>query len=478
MRADSFRAVIRAVPTIGMLLLGAAESRAQANLPPGFTDELVVAGFRYSPNMAWLPDDRILVVEKYDARIRIVVNGVLLPTPVAVLDSVRQTPESGLLGIAIDPGWPARPYVYAHYNHLGGPFIHIARFTAVGDLTFTGNGHFTLDLASRHLLLGYLPDDANIHNGGNVRFGPDGMLYVSLGDDSNPCTSVLKESLQGKILRLDVSNLPDGPGGPPAFADLTPADNPFVNDPSPAARLVWAYGLRNPYSFQIDPPTGQLVIADVGDSKYEEVDLQTAPGQNFGYPSFEGPGNTKIFCPYVEPQTSVPPIYAYDRTQFCCGAAIITSPRYRRMGGPYQFPAEYEGDVFVSDVGEGILRRAHHDGTSWGLADSVAGQPTALNWGINMVGVTDYHVHSDGSLYYLRYAYYFQDGTGVIRRIRYDNTVAVPPARAARIAFAAPVPAPARSRVTLAFTIEATGTRNESAKGSWVWLDSFDVLVR
>jgi glucose/arabinose dehydrogenase len=416
MPAASFRAAIRVIPVIGTLLFVAAESRAQAFLPPGFTDEMVVSGFRYSPSMAWLPDDRILVVEKYDARIRLVVNGVLLPMPIAVIDSVRHTPESGLLGIALDPGWPARPYVYAHYNHVGAPYIHIARYTAVGDLEFTGNGHFTIDPASRHLVLADLPDDQTIHNGGNVRFGPDGMLYVSLGDDSNPCRAVLKEFLQGKILRLDVSNLPPGPGGPPALADITPADNPFVADPSPWARLVWAYGLRNPYSFQVDPPTGHLVIADVGDSHWEEVDLQTTPGQNFGYPSFEGPTNTTIFCPYFEPQTSVPPIYAYDRTQFCCGAAIITSPRYRRMGGTYQFPAEYEGDVFVSDVGEGILRRAHFDGTSWDLADSVAGQPTALNWGIGMVGVTDYYLHPDGSLYYLRYAHYFQDGTGVIRR--------------------------------------------------------------
>jgi glucose/arabinose dehydrogenase len=457
MPSPSFRAVIRAVTAIGMLLLAATDGRAQAFLPPGFTDELVVDGLRYSPSMAYLPDDRILVAEKYDARIRLVVNGVLLPEPVAVIDSVVHTPESGLLGIALDPGWPARPYVYAHYNHLNGPRIHIARYTAVGDLAFTGSGTFTLDPASRHLVLADLPDDIDIHNGGNLRFGPDGMLYVSLGDDSNPCRAVLKEYLQGKILRLDVSGLQPGPGGPPLLADITPADNPFVSDPSPSARLVWAYGLRNPYSFQVDLATGQLVIADVGGATWEEVNLQTAPGQNFGYPSFEGPMNTGIVCPYYEEPTSVPPIYAYDRTQFCCGAAVITSPRYRRMGGPYQFPAEYEGDVFVNDVGEGILRRVHFDGTGWALADSVPGQPTALNWGIEMVGVTDYHLHPDGSLYYLRYAYYFQNLTGVIRRIRYDNTVAVPPSSEPRLTFAPPAPTPARSRVTLAFTSAQTG---------------------
>jgi len=455
---SSLRIAVFALPiALAGLSLHASASGAQALLPPGFTDELVVAGLRYSPSMAYLPDDRILVVEKYDARIRLVVNGVLLPAPIAVIDSVRHTPESGVLGICVDHGWPARPYAYIFYNHSGGQYIRIARYTAVGDVAFTSDGNFTLDLSSRHLVFADLPDNDVIHNGGSLRFGPDGMLYVSLGDDSQHCRAVLKEHLQGKILRVDVAGLPDGPGGPPTLADITPADNPFVSDPSPTARLVWAYGLRNPYSFQVDPPTGQLVIADVGGSFWEEVSLQTEPGQNFGWPSFEGPMNTGLFCPVLEGPTSVPPIYAYDRTQFCCGAAIITSPRYRRMGGPWQFPAEYEGDVFVSDVGEGILRRVHFNGTAWELADSVAGQPNALNWGIEMVGVTDYYLHPDGSLYYLRYARYFQNETGAIRRIRYVSTVGVPPATQPRMAFAPPAPAPARSRVTLAFTSAESG---------------------
>lgn len=460
MSAGAFRSA--AWPSIGialaMLPFIAAAAHAQAILPAGFRDELVVSGLKYSPSMAYLPDDRIVVVEKYDARVRLVVNGVLLPVPIAVIDSVRHTPESGVLGVAVDPDWPAKPYVYLFYNFLGGQHIRIARFTAVGDVAFAGNGEFTLDPASEYFVFADLPDNDVIHNGGGLKFGADGMLYISLGDDSQHCYAVLKDRLQGKILRVDVSGLPAGPGGPPPVADITPPDNPFIADPSPAARLVWAYGLRNPYSFQIDLPTGRLVIADVGGSNWEEVSMQTVPGQNFGWPSFEGPMNTGLFCPVLEGPTSVPPIYAYDRTQFCCGAAIITSMPYRRMGGPYQFPPEYEGDVFVSDVGEGILRRVHFDGASWALADTVPGQPNALNWGIEMVGVTDYHLHPDGSLYYLRYARYFQNETGVIRRIRYDNTVSgAGPWTTPRLTFAPPAPAPARSRVTLGFATSEGG---------------------
>ena len=113
---------------------------------------------------------------------------------------------------------------------------------------------------------GALPDLAAKHNGGTLRFGPDGMLYVGLGDDDSPCRAQDLTKLQGKILRLDVSSLPAGGGPAPRYAMLTPPDNAFVAHADSAARLVWALGLRNPFSFTIDAPTGCLVIGDVGNA--------------------------------------------------------------------------------------------------------------------------------------------------------------------------------------------------------------------
>ncbi len=444
--------------TFATLLAFARAGGAQAILPPGFSDVLITGGLRYSAAMAPLPDLRILVTEKYDARLRLVANGTLVVAPVAVIDSVRQSSESGLLGVAVDPGWPARPYVYLHYNYLGSRSIRIARYAAVGDLAYTGTGAFTLDLTSRFLVLADLPDQYDHHNGGGMRFGPDGMLYVSLGDDGDGCAAVRKDKLQGKILRLDVSQLPGGAGGPPPRANITPADNPFVADTSANARLVWEYGLRNPYSFQIDPPTGDLFIADPGNDTYEEVDHATEPGMNFGWPSYEGPLPTGMSCPLLDTLTAIPPMYAYDRTKFLQGAAVITSPRYRRpAAGAFRFPAEYEGEVFVTDVGEGFLRRLHFNGTSWAIATPVPGQPAPEDWAQNMDGVTDFFIHPDGSLWYLKYAERFANLSGQLRKITCDNSVGVLPHAADELWLAAPYPSPAWSQATLSFSLARAG---------------------
>ena len=450
---------LAALLALACLLPFARAGRAQAILPPGFNDQLIAGGLRYSAAMTLLPDLRLLVTEKYDARLRLVVNGTLLGPAVAVIDSVRQSSESGVLGVAVDPGWPARPYVYLHYNYTGSRSIRIARYTAIGDVAFTGSGAFTLDLASRYIILADLPDQYDHHNGGGVRFGPDGMLYVSLGDDGDGCAAVRKDLLQGKIIRLDISQLPAGAGGPAPLSLITPADNPFVADASPNARRVWTYGVRNPYSFQIDPPTGDLFIADPGNETWEEVDHATQPGMNFGWPSYEGPLPTGASCPYLEPQTATSPMYAYDRTAFFQGAAVITSPRYRRPpSGVFRFPASYDGDVFVTDVGEGFLRRLEWNGTSWAIAAPVPGQPAPDDWGQNMDGVTDFFIHPDGSLWYLKYAERFTNLSGQVRRITYDNSVGVPPAQPeAALSLAAPYPSPATTRVTLSFSIARSG---------------------
>src|SRR5204862_7040858 len=136
----------------------------------------------------------------------------------------------------------------------------ISRYRVTGDLAFTGNGGLTVDPASRYDLVNDIPDRASNHNGGTVRFGTDGMLYVSIGDDGS-CASQDLTSLAGKILRLDVSRLPAGAGGPALRSLVTPSGNPVVSNPDSNAHLVWSDGLRNPFRFHVDRATGGLIVA-------------------------------------------------------------------------------------------------------------------------------------------------------------------------------------------------------------------------
>lgn len=428
----------------------------------------MVFGLHFSVCLAFLPDGRLLVTEHHtSSKVMLVTPGP--PATVSVVgkvDSVRVSGEQGLLGIAVDPRWPAKPYVYVHYAYNGAARIHISRYTVLGDLTGSGNGTLTLDSLSRYHIIVSLPDSTIIHNGGQVHFGPDSMLYISVGDDGRSCGAQARERLMGKILRLDVLDLPPGPGGPPPFAEITPADNPFVAHSDPRAHLVWAFGLRNPYSFTIDPPTGHIVIADVGAGLEEEIDLATSPGINFGWPLYEGfsPG---IQCVNADTMGVSPerPLYSYARGK---GAAIISGGLYRPVpGGESSFPPEYEGSIFLSDVYQGFLRRLVLDGAQWRLADSVAGQPSATDWGRDYDGVTTYTIGPDGALWYAKYAEQYTWVTGEIRRIRWTG----PPAATASNPLGGtrlepPAPLPARNQVRLAWQLDRPGH---------ITLEAFDV---
>jgi len=248
-----------------------ARAFTPTTLPTNFSDEPVVGGLDWPVCMAFLPDGRILVIEKNTARVRQVIGNAISSTdPVLVVPNVQGAgSEQGLLGIAVDPGWPARPYVYLQYTSTLDPHIRISRFTVSGDLSFTGNGALTADPASRYDVISDIVDNYVFHNGGGLRFGTDGMLYSALGEDLEACYAQLLTTLYGKILRLDVSGLPPGPGGPPPYSAITPPGNPFATHPDIRAHLIWAYGVRNPYSFDVDPSNGDLMIADVGEVKQE-----------------------------------------------------------------------------------------------------------------------------------------------------------------------------------------------------------------
>lgn len=212
---------------------------------------------------------RLFIIEKYGA-IRIFENGQLLDQPFINIDDRVDdgSNEMGLLGLAFHPNYEQNGYFYVNYTGEGGA-TRISRFTASGN---------TADPNSEQVMLVIEQPFPN-HNGGAVAFGPDGYLYLGLGDGGaagDPQKHGQNTStLLGAILRIDVNN-----GDPYAI----PADNPFGNE-------IWAYGLRNPWRMSFDSLTGDLWIGDVGQGNWEEIDFLPAGspgGANFGWSIMEG----------------------------------------------------------------------------------------------------------------------------------------------------------------------------------------------
>jgi len=402
---------------IGLQIPGPLQA---ATVPTDFSDQSVKSGFSQPVGFAFLPDGRALVIEQVTAQIRLVVNGSFGTTdPLVTVPSVNTSGnERGLLGIDVDAGWPARPYIYIYYSHSGTSTNYLSMYEATGDLSDPNSGNLQIIPGSLYHLLTDIPDNAYNHNGGTVRVGIDDMLYVSIGDDANQCTAQELSDLRGMVLRLDVSSMPGGGSGPPAKSAITPADNPFTSlDPN--TRLVYCYGLRNPFRFNIDAVTGDLFIADVGLVDYEEVNQSTG-GENFGWPFREGPMlRTPGGC--SEPggpggTTYDSPIAYYDRSGFT--ASIVSGGLYRPVSWPADdsFPPEYEGDCFYVEYYQGWMRRLTWDGAQWVQAAPVAGQPSANNWATGLTYGSDFQVGPDGALWYILQ---FGGSGGELRRIAY-----------------------------------------------------------
>jgi glucose/arabinose dehydrogenase len=386
---------------------------ALAAVPTDFVEQLIASGLDSPVGMAFLPDGRALVVEQVTANIEQLSNGGA--TVLTTVPDVDGQVERGLLGIAVDPAWPSRPYLYVYLSHGPSASIHIARFTVGGDLANTGSGLLSIDPSQRFEVLAGIPDNYPHHNGGTLRFGTDGKLYLSLGDDGGECLAQDPTSLRGAILRFDVSGLPSGPGGPPSRASLVPADNPYAGAVNVDQRLVWANGFRNPFRFTVDRQTGQLFVGDVGQDTWEEVDLLVSGGANCGWPWMEGD------APFTSCSESAPPllapihVYPHDGMT----SAIIGGPLYRRVGAQ-PFPQEYNGSYFYCDYYAGNLTRLVSSSGSWAIAPAVPGQPTSDAWGTGFDFVSDFQVAPDGAIWCCH------QGSGEITRIVYTGLLGVP----------------------------------------------------
>jgi glucose/arabinose dehydrogenase len=456
---------------VALLLISCfpASSPAQV-VPTRFRDELVVGGLDVPVAMEFLPDGRLLVAEQLSARVRLIVNGAVSTTnPVFTVPNVITGGEQGLLGLAIDPQFPQRPYLYTHQTDAGG-FVRLSRWKLAGDLAFTGDGHLTVDPATRRDLIANAPNNASNHNGGTMHFGPGGYLFVSLGEDAAACAAQDVVTLRGKILRIDVRKLPDGPGSS-WRAQIAPDDNPFAASPDSNAKLVYANGLRNPFRFQVDAVGQRLVIGDVGQFLYEELDLLDATadpgviptdgrgiaGANFGWPWLEGDSPYDV-CAGLQP-ASVAPVAVFDRSALV-SASLVSAGAYRSSTpDTTRWPVEYHGNLFYSEYYGGTLTRLVPQGAGWVIPPAVAGQPNATSWGTGFQRISDWRVGPDGSLWYTRqYASSFRN-TGSIGRIAWrGGAVAdVPPSATVGRAFVlSSRPAPARAGATIAFDLDAS----------------------
>jgi glucose/arabinose dehydrogenase len=321
---------------------------ANAQFPAGFA-AISVAQNLDPTVMTLAPNGDLLLCEK-SGKVLVVRNGQLLPQPMLEI-AVDNFNERGLSGIAVHPDYPNTPYVYVYYTVPEVNHNRVIRVEVVNDLAIPGSAQTLLDID---------PMPGTIHNGGAMLFGPDGMLYIAVGDGAGFGVAQSLGSFLGKILRIR----PDG---------SIPEDNPFYQQASGNYRAIWATGLRNPFTFTLQPGTGRMAVGDVGGEQFEEVNL-IEKGKNYGWPLAEGPqGN-----PQYEN-----PLHAYNHQVGCCIAgAAFYNPQTN------QFPAQYNGMLFFGEYCQGKI---------WYINPATGGAVTEFATGLNRpIALL---THPDGSLY-------------------------------------------------------------------------------
>lgn len=283
-------------------------------------------------------DDRLFVVEQ-DGTIRIIQAGAILPQPFLNIDPLVGSAgsEQGLLSMAFHPEYGENGRFFIYYTDNNGGTV-VARYQVSSDNPNQADPNSAL-------ILLMLPQPYGNHNGGQLKFGPDGYLYVGLGDGGSANDPLLagqdKSVLLGKLLRLDVDFNESG------YA--VPATNPFVNDEG-ARNEIWAYGLRNPWRFSFDRLTGDLYIADVGQNIWEEVNFQPAGstgGENYGWNIMEG---THCFQTETCDQTDlILPVVDYQHGDGSCsvtGGYVYRGQQYLSLYGNYFYGDYCSGKVW------------------------------------------------------------------------------------------------------------------------------------
>ncbi len=407
--------------TLGTLVgtvLSVLGSATAQQVPTGFqVDRLVTTGLTAPNDFGLLPDGRVLIANRPGSVT--VYNGTSTAT-VGTVPNVEVGSERGLLGICADPNFGQNGHLYVWYSHNQDAFMHLDRFTCTGDLANPNSTNLTFAAASRRAILANVPDSAFNHNGGSVMFGPDGMLYLSIGDDASSCQAQNVDTAQGVLLRMDVSGLPAGGSTTaPTLAQLDPGTNPLSATSTTIGRLVIGLGLRNPFRFNIDPMNGNVLIGDVGQNSWEECseyvyNASALTLANFGWPWREGTASYSS-CTGGQPSL-VNPIVTISAGQNW--RSVIGGPVYRHTGGQHALGAAYDGSYFYADYFAGEIRRLVRSGNTWVAAPAVPGQPNATNWCTGVVALTSLQIGPDGALWLLRHPSTYATSGGELIRIR------------------------------------------------------------
>ncbi len=306
--------------------------------PPALTLTAVGSGFASPISIAAAPDGWLLVNERAG---RVVALDPSSGTTAVVVDLTARVlgdGEQGLLGLVLHPAWPDQPRAFVHYTDRGGDSV-FAELTG----SQPADGPPSLDPASERVLL-TVDDPYNNHNGGQLAFGPDGFLYIGLGDGGaggdphghgQDATTLL-----GSVLRIDINEPGDG-------AYTIPADNPFA-DGAAGAPEVFLYGLRNPWRFSFDRQSGLLWIGDVGQNAYEEIDRidpVADAGANLGWNPMEA---SHCFVADCSPEGLVLPVAEYGRDAGCSvtGGYVYRGEAIDGLAGWYLFSDYCTGLLF------------------------------------------------------------------------------------------------------------------------------------
>jgi glucose/arabinose dehydrogenase/chitodextrinase len=446
-----FGYLVAAIGIVASILPFQDQAAADTFNDSGFATERVATLPPFTlVGMAFAPDGRIFVWEK-NGVVRVIKNGQLLPTPFIDLSAkVNTFDDRGFWGLAFDPQFQSNGRIYMTYTfeNAGTPNSSAPRTSRLVRVTADPANPDVALPGSEQVILGSvgtppcsaLPasadcigSDGGSHTLGALRFANDGTLFVGVGDGSDGDANSLRAqdltSPNGKILRIN----PDG---------TAPSDNPFYDGTNSWRSKVWAYGLRNPFGYTIQPGTDEIYMGEVGWNTWEEVDHGPA-GTNFGWPCYEGNGPQPFFQANFGAQcaligTVTPPFYTYDHS---FGSAAIGGPFY--TGSAY--PAQYHDNFFFADYSGNWIQRVAFDANH----HPVSVQPFATDVQ-SPVNIT---LGPDGMLYYLSFT------TGEVRRIRFNGPVA---------AASATTPTSGYSPLTVSFS--SAGSSNPGGGSlSYLW---------
>ena len=288
---------------------------------------------------------RLFVVER-EGTIQVFQNDASTSSTTTFLDiqsQVDDTGEGGLLGLAFHPNFESNGLFYVNYT-TGNPFR-----TIISEFQVSGNDPGQADPNSEEILISINQPFSN-HNAGQVRFGQDGFLYIATGDGGSggdPEENAQdRTNLLGKILRIDVDGAENGNN----YA--IPNDNPFVGNNQGFSEEIFAYGLRNPYRFSFDAMNGDLWVGDVGQNRFEEIDL-VENGDNLGWDIVEG---NECFEPMngCDKTGLTDPIFVYeqDGSQSVTGGFVYRGPTLSELSGQYIFADFISGRIWALDISD------------------------------------------------------------------------------------------------------------------------------